>query len=84
MERRFLAEHQYWSHRTPLAFGLGAARAIITTLLCAKVKPAFEASGRLLTALCWQRRGLHLPVELWQHVFSHLQRRDFARSSRAQ
>eukprot|EP00050_Salpingoeca_kvevrii_P004521 m.254978 g.254978 ORF g.254978 m.254978 type:complete len:242 (+) comp11009_c1_seq19:3031-3756(+) len=61
MEQQYaVRQQQYWNRRTPLAFGVGAERILITTLLCAK------------------RRGLHLPVELWQHVFSHLQRRDFA------
>eukprot|EP00050_Salpingoeca_kvevrii_P009962 m.310560 g.310560 ORF g.310560 m.310560 type:complete len:169 (-) comp25476_c0_seq1:181-687(-) len=32
----------------------------------------------IATLLCAKRCGLRLPVELWQHVFSFLQRRDFA------
>eukprot|EP00050_Salpingoeca_kvevrii_P005324 m.279148 g.279148 ORF g.279148 m.279148 type:complete len:69 (+) comp11103_c3_seq11:998-1204(+) len=31
----------------------------------------------LTTLLCAKRRGFRLPVELWQLVFAHLQRRDF-------
>eukprot|EP00050_Salpingoeca_kvevrii_P004275 m.248441 g.248441 ORF g.248441 m.248441 type:complete len:75 (+) comp10972_c0_seq40:897-1121(+) len=36
----------------------------------------------ITTLLCAKRQGLYLPVELWQHVFSHLQRRDFAATSK--
>eukprot|EP00050_Salpingoeca_kvevrii_P000093 m.141673 g.141673 ORF g.141673 m.141673 type:complete len:319 (+) comp10024_c0_seq3:2444-3400(+) len=37
-----------------------------------------NAEKTILTALlCAKRCGLHLPLELWQHVFSHLQRKDF-------
>eukprot|EP00050_Salpingoeca_kvevrii_P003755 m.232680 g.232680 ORF g.232680 m.232680 type:complete len:94 (+) comp10875_c0_seq91:107-388(+) len=32
----------------------------------------------MTTLLCAKRRGLRLPLELWEHVFSQLQRRDFA------
>eukprot|EP00050_Salpingoeca_kvevrii_P000717 m.154404 g.154404 ORF g.154404 m.154404 type:complete len:210 (+) comp10190_c0_seq3:658-1287(+) len=35
----------------------------------------------LTTLLCAKHRGLRLPVELWQHIFSHLQRRDFVGSA---
>eukprot|EP00050_Salpingoeca_kvevrii_P002149 m.187686 g.187686 ORF g.187686 m.187686 type:complete len:64 (+) comp10549_c0_seq6:804-995(+) len=41
---------------------------------------AFGASAESMlftTLLCAKRRELQLPVELWQHVFSFLQRRDF-------
>eukprot|EP00050_Salpingoeca_kvevrii_P003104 m.214341 g.214341 ORF g.214341 m.214341 type:complete len:64 (+) comp10766_c0_seq9:514-705(+) len=30
----------------------------------------------ITTLLCAKRQGLSLPLELWQQVFSHLQRRD--------
>eukprot|EP00050_Salpingoeca_kvevrii_P004126 m.243420 g.243420 ORF g.243420 m.243420 type:complete len:66 (+) comp10949_c2_seq4:506-703(+) len=60
MERQFAARQQQpWSRRTPLAFGPGAERVLMTTLLCAK------------------RRNLELPVELWQQVFSFMNREDF-------
>eukprot|EP00050_Salpingoeca_kvevrii_P003739 m.232200 g.232200 ORF g.232200 m.232200 type:complete len:231 (+) comp10875_c0_seq49:480-1172(+) len=31
----------------------------------------------MTTLLCAKQCGLQLPIELWQHVFSHLQRQDF-------
>eukprot|EP00050_Salpingoeca_kvevrii_P019132 m.82808 g.82808 ORF g.82808 m.82808 type:complete len:72 (+) comp8277_c0_seq2:110-325(+) len=31
----------------------------------------------MTTLLCTKRRGLRLPLEMWEHVFSYLQRRDF-------
>eukprot|EP00050_Salpingoeca_kvevrii_P013732 m.30831 g.30831 ORF g.30831 m.30831 type:complete len:189 (-) comp5263_c0_seq2:241-807(-) len=31
----------------------------------------------ITTLLCAKRRGLHLPVELWLHIMTYLQRKDF-------
>eukprot|EP00050_Salpingoeca_kvevrii_P004121 m.243457 g.243457 ORF g.243457 m.243457 type:complete len:421 (+) comp10949_c2_seq11:667-1929(+) len=66
-----------WSRRNPLESGARAEEVLIATLCSAKVCKDDCCKPAQLTDNAAQRRGLRLPVELWQHVFSFMTREDF-------